>query len=83
MNEPRYRYRTSWSDEDHGWIGVCDGFLLVSHIAPTEAESLRGIRALVDDIVADLHRNGEPLPRPLPWDAFDARLVDAAVGSHS
>lgn len=61
--------------------GVCNGFLLVSHTAPTQADCLRGIRALADDIVTDLHANGEPLPQPVPWDAFDAMHLDAAVGS--
>lgn len=81
MNEPRYQFRASWSDEDGAWVGVCNGFLLVSHIAPTQAECLRGIRSLVDDIVTDLHANGEPLPRPVPWASFDAMQLDAAVGS--
>ncbi len=81
MNEPRYKYRASWSDEDGAWVGVCNGFLLVSHIAPTQAECLRGIRALVGDIVTDLHANGEPLPRPFPWDAFDAMQLNTAAGT--
>ena len=55
----------------------------MSHVAPTKADCLHGIRVLVDDIVADLQSNGEPLPRPLPWDAFDARFLDVAVGSTS
>lgn len=80
MSEPRYQYRASWSEEDGAWIGVCNGFLLVSHVAVTEADCLRGIRALVDDIVADLHSNEAALPLPLPWDDFDAPLVDTAVG---
>ena len=80
MSEPRYQYRASWSDEDGAWIGVCNGFQLVSHIAATEADCLRGIRALVDDIVADLNSNEEALPQALPWDDFDAPLVDTAVG---
>lgn len=81
MNEPRYQYRASWSDEDGAWVGVCNGLLLISHIAPTQAECLRGIRALVDDIVTDLRANGEPLPPPVPWDVFDTMQLDAAVGS--
>ena len=81
MNDPRYQYRAFWSDEDDAWIGVFNGFALVSHIAPTKAECLRGIRALVDDLVADLHGSGEVLPPPLSWDAFDARHRDTAVGS--
>ena len=52
--------------------------MLVSHIAPTEAGCLHGIRALADDAVADLRHNGEALPRPLLWDAFDARSLGAA-----
>lgn len=81
MSEPRYQFQASWSAEDGAWIGVCNGFQLVSHIAATEADCLSGIRALVDDIVADLHSNGETLPQPLSWDDFDAPLVDAAAGS--
>lgn len=81
MNEPRYQFRASWSEEDGAWVGVCNGFLLVSHMAPTQAECLRGIRSLVDDIVIDLHANGEPLPRPVPWDSFDDMQLNATVGS--
>lgn len=81
MNEPRYHYRASWSHEDDAWVGVCNGFLLLSHIAPTEAACLDGIRALVDDIVADLRSEGAPLPAPLPWDAYDTLQLDTAVGS--
>lgn len=80
MNEPRYKFRASWSDEGGAWVGVCNGFLLVSHIAPAQAERLRGIRALVGDIVTDLLANGEPLPQPVPWNAFDAMQLNAAVG---
>ena len=80
MSEPRYQYRASWSDEDGGWIGVCNGFQMVSHIAANEADCLSGIRGLVDDILADLHSNGETLPQPLPWDDFDSPLVDTAAG---
>ena len=47
MDDPSYEYRASWSDNSDAWVGRCDGFLLVSHLAPTEAEALDGIRALV------------------------------------
>ena len=81
MNGPRYKFRALWSDEDGAWVGVCNGFPLVSHIAPTQAECLRGIGALLDDIVTDLLATGEPLSQPVPWDAFDAMQLDVAVGS--
>ncbi len=79
MDDPRYEYRVSWSDNSDAWIGRCDGFLLVSHLAPTEAEALDGIRALVADIVADLQADGEPLPRPVPWEWHDAARLDSTV----
>lgn len=82
MNEPRYEYRAFWSSEDDAWVGLCDGFSLVSHLAPTEIAALDGIRSLVDDIVADLRSGGEPLPTPAPWRHHEAaHLFRASVGS--
>ena len=82
MDEPCYEYRASWSAEDDAWVGLCDGFSLVSHLAPTESAALDGIRSLVTDIVADLRSDGEPLPRPTPWGQHDAaRLSGAATGA--
>ena len=79
MDDSGYEYRASWSDEDDAWVGVCDGFLLVSHLAPTEAEALDGIRALIADVVADMRDNGEPLPPPVPWELHDAARLAATL----
>ena len=80
MHDPRYEYRASWSEDDDAWVGACNGFLLVSHLAPTEAEASGGIRSLVADILSDMRANGEPLPLPLPWEAYDsARLGTMAA----
>ena len=72
MDEPCYEYRAFWSAEDDAWVGLCDGFSLVSHLAPTEAEALDGIRSLVTGIVSDLSSDGEPLPSPAPWEQHGA-----------
>ena len=79
MDDPCYEYRAFWSDDDGAWVGLCDGFLLVSHLAPTEPEALGGVRSLVTDIVSDMRANGEPLPRPVPWESRDAVLSGTAV----
>lgn len=79
MDDLRYDYRASWSEEDDVWVGVCNGFLLVSHLAPTEAEASSGIRSLVVDIVSDMRANGEPLPVPLSWESYDAARLDTAA----
>ena len=79
MGDHSYEYRASWSDEDGAWLGMCDGFLLVSHLAETEAEALSGIRSLVADLVADLRADGEPLPCPIPWELRRAALDSATT----
>ena len=69
--EPDYDYRSFWSDEDEAWVGQCDGFILLSHLAPTRDEALRGIRTLVADITADMRAENEPLPRATHWQGMD------------
>lgn len=83
MDDPCYEYRAFWSAEDDAWIGLCDGFELVSHLASTEAEALDGIRSLVSDIVADLRSDGEPLPRPAPWERREAAHLSRASARSS
>lgn len=83
MDDPGYEYRTSWSEDDDAWVGACNGFLLVSHLAPTEAEASGGIRSLVADIVSDMRANGEPLPLPLPWELYDAARLGTVTARSS
>ncbi len=83
MDDPGYEYRTSWSEDDDAWVGACNGFLLVSHLAPTEVEASSGIRSLVADIVSDMRANGESLPLPLPWELYDAARLDTVTARSS
>ena len=76
MDDPCYGYRAFWSAEDDAWLGLCNGFDLVSHLASTESDALRGIRSLVADIVAGLRSDGEPLPSPVPWGQLNAARVE-------
>lgn len=39
-----------WSDEDQEWVGKCDRFSSLSHLAPTREEALGGILNLVADM---------------------------------
>lgn len=78
-----YQYRASWSEDDYAWVGACNGFLLVSHLAPTEAEASNGIRSLVADIVSDMRANGESLPLPLPWELYDAARLGTVTARNS
>lgn len=70
-----YTYRVSWSQEDAEFVATCAEFQSLSHLAPDPIEALVGIRALVQDVVADLRARGEPVPEPLAVRSFSGQFV--------
>ena len=58
----RYTYRVIWSEEDGEYVGLCDQFSLMSWLAKTEKAALKGIKKAVKEAVADMQKNGEPIP---------------------
>jgi predicted RNase H-like HicB family nuclease len=62
MVEHEYRYWTEWSEEDGEWVGLCDGFPLVSWLEPDREAAEAGIRAVVAETVVHLRAQGKPLP---------------------
>lgn len=65
LQNDRYTYRVTWSKEDGEYIGLCAEFASLSWLASEPEAALQGIRQIVADVVADLHKNGEPVPEPL------------------
>jgi predicted HicB family RNase H-like nuclease len=70
-----YTYRVLWSPEDGEFVGQCSEFPSLSHLAPDHVEALVGIRALVSDVVADMRRNGEPVPEPFADRTWSGRFM--------
>ena len=64
MVEHEYRYWTEWSDEDGEWVGLCDGFPLISWLEPDREAAESGIRAVVAEAVELLRAEGKPVPAP-------------------
>ncbi|MCY3951051.1 MAG: antitoxin HicB [bacterium] len=64
MAEKRYRYWTEWSEEDGEWVGLCDGFPLVSWLDPDRDRAEAGIRDVIAEVIEDLVARGRTLPRP-------------------
>lgn len=60
----QYRFWTEWSEEDSEWVGLCDGFPLVSWLEPDRKAAESGIRAVVAEAIEDLLSQGKPLPGP-------------------
>lgn len=61
----RYTYRITWSEEDEEYVGLCAGFPGLSWLAQTPEAALAGIRKVVEEVVADMTRNGETIPEPV------------------
>lgn len=44
-----YTYQIKWSANDNSWVGTCDGYSFLSHVANTPAEAIKGIIKLIVD----------------------------------
>ncbi len=56
-------------------MGLCAEFPSLSWLAKTPEASLRGIRKLVREIVADLTSSGEPIPEPLAARKYSGKFL--------
>lgn len=53
-NTDKYTYRVTWSDEDNEFVGLCAEFSMLSWLAASPEEALKGIRSIVDECVEDM-----------------------------
>jgi predicted HicB family RNase H-like nuclease len=75
LQNDRYTYRVTWSEEDGEYIGLCAEFAGLSWLASQPEAALQGIRQVVADVVADLQNNGEPIPEPLASKKYSGRFM--------
>ena len=57
-------YHVTWSPEDGAQVGLCAEFPSLSWLAATPASTLKGIRHVMADVVADMQASGEAIPVP-------------------
>ena len=62
LENDRYTYRVTWSEEDGEYVGLCAEFPSLSWLAAGPEEALLGVRQLVGEVVADMKANAEPEP---------------------
>ncbi len=65
IDTARYSFRVTWSAEDEEFVATCVEFPSLSWLASTPEAALMGLRALVDEVVADMRETGEDIPEPL------------------
>jgi len=74
MPNKHYAYRVTWSNEDGEYVATCAEFPSLSWLDPDEVEAIRGIRAVVAQVVEDLRANGEAIPEPIADRVFSGKF---------
>lgn len=75
LQNDRYTYRVSWSEDDQEYVGLCVEFPSLSWLAKSPESALQGIRKVVDDAVTDMRNNGETPPSPLSGKSFSGKFI--------
>jgi predicted HicB family RNase H-like nuclease len=75
LQNDRYTYRITWSEEDNEYVGLCAEFPSLSWLEPLPEEALKGIRQTVAQVVADLEASGEPVPDPIAVKKFSGKFM--------
>lgn len=75
LENDRYTYRVTWSEEDQEYLGLCAEFPSLSWLAATPEQALEGIRTVVANVVSDMQSTGEVVPEPLATKRFSGRFM--------
>lgn len=75
LQNDRYTYRVTWSEQDDEYVGLCSEFPSLSWLASTPEAALEGIRQVVADVVADLETGGEQVPEPIATRQYSGKFV--------
>lgn len=62
----RYAIHIFWSDEDEGFIGVCDEFPGLSAFGVTREEALKETQIALELMIKHYRESGQTLPQPRP-----------------
>ncbi|MEA2039506.1 MAG: toxin-antitoxin system HicB family antitoxin [Thermodesulfobacteriota bacterium] len=75
LQNDRYTYRVTWSDDDNEYVGLCTEFPSLSWLAATPEAALRGIRKMVAGIVQDMEVNKEVVPEPIACRRYSGKFM--------
>ena len=75
LQNDRYTYRVTWSEEDNEYVGLCAEFPSLSWLEPSPEGTLKGIRQTVAQIVSDLEANGESVPEPIAIKKYSGKFM--------
>ncbi len=75
LENDRYTYRVTWSEEDDEYVGLCIEFPSLSWLASTPEAALEGIRQVAADVVIDLKASGELVPEPIAIRQYSGKFM--------
>jgi predicted HicB family RNase H-like nuclease len=75
IKDDRYTYRVTWSEDDNEYVGLCAEFPSLSWLAKEPEIALKGIRKLVEEVKADMEKEGEPVPEPIALRHYSGKFM--------
>ncbi|MCP4357405.1 MAG: toxin-antitoxin system HicB family antitoxin [Chloroflexi bacterium] len=75
LEQDRYTYRVTWSEEDEEYLGLCTEFPSLSWLANNPEDALQGIRQVVAEVVVDLEANDESVPEPIAVRQYSGKFL--------
>lgn len=75
LQNDRYTYRVTWSEDDGEYVGLCAEFPSLSWLSSTPEAALKGIRKLVAETVADMDSNNEIVPEPIACRQYSGKFM--------
>ena len=75
LKNDHYTYRVTWSEDDQEYVGLCAEFPSLSWLASSQQAALKGIGAIVADVVADMKKSREVVPEPLAGKQFSGKFL--------
>ena len=75
LQNDRYTYRVTWSEDDTEYVGLCAEFPSLSWLAATPEAALKGVRKMVADVVQDMRANKEVVPEPIACRRYSGKFM--------
>ena len=80
LENDRYTYRVTWSEEDGEYVGLCAEFPSLCWLARYPETALKGIRQLVAEVLRDMSKEGEALPEPISLRRYSGKFMVSTMG---
>ena len=75
MQNDKYTYRVTWSEEDQEYVGLCLEFPSLSWLAESQEKALKGIRETVSSVVSDMLEQKETIPEPIACKHYSGKFM--------